>query len=177
MLARVVVLLLEYNLSVLYVTVIHCLGCKVNMNNQLSRGDRASCYRGRLLQGHCMQNYHINGEIAHGSSILIHQRNHVETKPSTHANYSRYGQKSLFTPLKLFYASSQLFFYSQSRRMVFKNCNIRAVYNVSQHYMNDASIVASCMCVYAKNMALIWGKLLQISWGTLIQYGTLKMYT
>ena len=32
----------------------------------------ASCYRGRLLQGHFMQNYYIDGEIADNSSILIH---------------------------------------------------------------------------------------------------------
>ena len=36
----------------------------------------ASCYRGRLLQGRCMQNYHIDGEIADSSCIRIHQRNH-----------------------------------------------------------------------------------------------------
>ena len=33
----------------------------------------ASCYRGRLLQGRFMQNYHIDGEIADISCILIHQ--------------------------------------------------------------------------------------------------------
>ena len=33
-----------------------------------------------------------------------------EAKPSTHANYTRYGQKSLFIPLKLVYACSLLFF-------------------------------------------------------------------
>ena len=38
--------------------------------------------------------------------------------------------------------------------MVCQNLNIRTVCNVSQHYMNDASIDASCICVYAKNMAL-----------------------
>ena len=41
--------------------------------------------------------------------------------------------------------------------MVGKNWNIRAVYNVSQHYINDASImciVAACTSVYPKNMAL-----------------------
>ena len=32
----------------------------------------ASCYRGRLLQGHFMQNYYIDGEIADSSSMLIH---------------------------------------------------------------------------------------------------------
>ena len=32
-----------------------------------------SCYRGRLLQQrHLVQNYHIDGEIADTSSILIH---------------------------------------------------------------------------------------------------------
>ena len=36
----------------------------------------ASCYRGRLLQGHFMRNYYIDGEIADSSFILIHQRNH-----------------------------------------------------------------------------------------------------
>ena len=36
----------------------------------------ASCYRGRLLQEHFMQNYYIDGEIADSSSILIHQGNH-----------------------------------------------------------------------------------------------------
>ena len=36
----------------------------------------ASCYRGRLLQGHFLQNYYIDGEIADSSSILIHQWNH-----------------------------------------------------------------------------------------------------
>ena len=47
-----------------------------------------------------------------------------------HANYSRYGQKSLFTPLKLVYASSQLvFYYSQSRKSVCKNWNMLTVYN------------------------------------------------
>ena len=29
----------------------------------------ASCYSGRLLQGHFMQNYYIDGEIADSSSI------------------------------------------------------------------------------------------------------------
>ena len=36
----------------------------------------ASCYRGRLLRGHFMQNYQIDGEIADGNCIIIHQRNH-----------------------------------------------------------------------------------------------------
>ena len=41
--------------------------------------------------------------------------------------------------------------------MVCKNWNIRTVYNVSQHYINDASLmftVAACTGVYPKNMAL-----------------------
>ena len=41
--------------------------------------------------------------------------------------------------------------------MVCKNWNIRTVYNVSRHYINDVSIlciVAACTCVYPKNMAL-----------------------
>ena len=41
--------------------------------------------------------------------------------------------------------------------MVCKNWNIRTVYNVSQHYINDASlmcIVAACTAIYPKNMAL-----------------------
>ena len=41
--------------------------------------------------------------------------------------------------------------------MVCKNWNIRTVYNVSQHYINDASlmcIAAECTDVYPKNMAL-----------------------
>ena len=36
----------------------------------------ACCYGGRLLQGHFMQNYYIDGEIADSSYILIHQGNH-----------------------------------------------------------------------------------------------------
>ena len=36
----------------------------------------ASCYRGRLLHGRFMQNYHIDGEIADSSYIRIHQGNH-----------------------------------------------------------------------------------------------------
>ena len=36
----------------------------------------ASCYRGRLLQGHFMQHYYIDGEIADSCSIIIHQGNH-----------------------------------------------------------------------------------------------------
>ena len=36
----------------------------------------ASCYRDWLLQGHVMQNYHIDGELGDSSCILIHQRNH-----------------------------------------------------------------------------------------------------
>ena len=36
----------------------------------------ASCYGGRLLQGHFMQNYYNDGEIADSSFILIHQGNH-----------------------------------------------------------------------------------------------------
>ena len=40
----------------------------------------ASCYRGRLLQGHFMQNYYIDGEIAGSSFILIHQGNHWRNK-------------------------------------------------------------------------------------------------
>ena len=41
--------------------------------------------------------------------------------------------------------------------MVCKNGNICTVYNVSQHYINDASImciVAACTGVYPKNRAL-----------------------
>ena len=41
--------------------------------------------------------------------------------------------------------------------MVFKNGNLRTVYNVSQNDINDASlmcIVAACTGVYPKNMAL-----------------------
>ena len=41
--------------------------------------------------------------------------------------------------------------------MVCKNGNIRSVYNVSQRYINDASlmcIIAVCTGVYPKNMAL-----------------------
>ena len=41
--------------------------------------------------------------------------------------------------------------------MVCKNGNIRTVYNVSQHYINDASImgiVTAYTGVYPKNMAL-----------------------
>ena len=41
--------------------------------------------------------------------------------------------------------------------MVCKNGNIRTVYNVSQHYINDAflmCIVAACTGVYPKNIAL-----------------------
>ena len=41
--------------------------------------------------------------------------------------------------------------------MVYKNGNIRTVYNVSRYYINDASIlcfVAVCTCVYPKIMAL-----------------------
>ena len=40
----------------------------------------ASCYRGGLLQNHVRQNYHIDGEIADSSPILIHQRNHCRNK-------------------------------------------------------------------------------------------------
>ena len=40
----------------------------------------ASCYRGRLLQGRFMQNYHIDGEIADSSCIRIHQGNHWRKK-------------------------------------------------------------------------------------------------
>ena len=50
---------------------------------------------------------------------------------------------------------------------------IRAVYNVSQHYINDAWIYASMQHTHAfiwKTWP--WGKLLQKSWGMLIQYGT-----
>ena len=36
----------------------------------------ASCYRGRLLQWDFMQNYHIDGETADSSSLLIHQSIH-----------------------------------------------------------------------------------------------------
>ena len=70
----------------------------------------ASCHRGRLLQGRFMQNDHIDGEIADSSPILSTKGNTDERKQSMHANYSRYGQKSLFIPLQLLYASSQLFF-------------------------------------------------------------------
>ena len=41
--------------------------------------------------------------------------------------------------------------------MVCKNGGIRTLHNVSRYYINDASIiciVASCTCVYPKNMAL-----------------------
>ena len=40
----------------------------------------ASCYGGRLLQGHFMQNCYIDGEIADISFILIHQGNHWRNK-------------------------------------------------------------------------------------------------
>ena len=56
--------------------------------------------------------------------------------------------------------------------MVCKNGNIRTLYNVSQHYINDASlmcIVAVCTGVYPKNMAL--GQVVTKIGGTLIQYG------
>ena len=74
-----------------------------------------------------------------------------------HANYSRYGQQSLFIPLKLVYASSHIFFhYGQSRKIVCKNWNILTVYNVSQHYITRCileCIVAACTCVYPETMA------------------------
>ena len=70
----------------------------------------ASCYRGRLLQGHFMQNYHIDAEIAYRSSILIHQRNHWRNKTIDARELFEIWKKSLLTPLKRFYASSQLFF-------------------------------------------------------------------
>ena len=41
--------------------------------------------------------------------------------------------------------------------MVYKNGNMRTVYNVSRYHINDASIlciVAACTCVYPKNMAM-----------------------
>ena len=55
------------------------------LSGDVSRGSRigetgASCYRGRLLQGRFMQNYHIDGEIADSSCIRIHQGNHWRKK-------------------------------------------------------------------------------------------------
>ena len=44
-------------------------------NSQLGETGARS-YRGRLLQGHFMQNYYIDGEIADSISILIHQGNY-----------------------------------------------------------------------------------------------------
>ena len=47
------------------------------LNKKLNVGETgARSYRGRLLQGHFMQNYYIDGEIADSSSILIHQGNY-----------------------------------------------------------------------------------------------------
>ena len=52
---------------------------KVFLNAHLLRwvGETgASCYRGRLLQGRFMQNYHIDGEIVDSCCVRIHQGNH-----------------------------------------------------------------------------------------------------
>ena len=49
----------------------------VHTHTQANIGETgASCYRGRLLQGRFLQNYHIDGEIADSSCIRIHQGNH-----------------------------------------------------------------------------------------------------
>ena len=77
-----------------------------------------------------------------------------ERKPSMLENYSIYGQTSLFIPLKLFthlhnFSSSKV----NHKEWFVKNVNIRTSYNVSQHYINDASllcIVAACTGVYPK---------------------------
>ena len=56
--------------------------------------------------------------------------------------------------------------------MVSKNWNIRNVYKVSQHYKNVASIYASLRHARAFiRKTWHWGKLLQKSWGTLIEHG------
>ena len=65
----------------------------------------ASCYRGVLCKTIIL--------VAKSSTAVLSESTKGTTderKPSMHANYSRYGQKSLFIPLKLFYASSQFFF-------------------------------------------------------------------
>ena len=99
-----------------------------------------------------------------------------ERKPSMHANYSSYGQKSLFIPLKLFFthlhnvSSSKV---NHEGRFLKSGTYVGpTVYNVSQHYINDASTCASLPRARAFiRKTWPWGKLLQKSWGTLIQYG------
>ena len=52
------------------------LGTKNSKSNEGIGETGASCYRGRLLQEHFMQNYYIDGEITDSSFILIHEGNH-----------------------------------------------------------------------------------------------------
>ena len=59
----------------------------------------ASCYRGRLLQGHFMQNYYIDGEIADSSFIIIHKGNHWRNQTiDARELYERRTKMTFYTP-------------------------------------------------------------------------------
>ena len=53
-----------------------CLNCLVVVHTDYLGETGASCYRGRLLQGRFLKNYHVDGEIADSSCIRVHQGNH-----------------------------------------------------------------------------------------------------
>ena len=59
------------------------------------------CYRGVLCKTITLMAQSPTAVVSESTMGTTDER-----KPSMHANYSRYGQKSLFIPLKLFYASS-----------------------------------------------------------------------
>ena len=63
------------------------------------------CYRGVLCKTITLMAKSPTADVSESTKVTTDER-----KPSMHGNYSRYGQKSLFIPLKLFYAYSQLFF-------------------------------------------------------------------
>ena len=70
----------------------------------------ASCYRGSLLQGRLCKTITL---MAKSPTAVVSESTKATTderKPSMHANYSRYGHKSLFILPTLVYASSQLLF-------------------------------------------------------------------
>ena len=137
----------------------------------------ASCYRGRLLQRR------FYAKLSHW---WRHRRQQLYPNPSreplTKENHRctqiiRDMDKNHFVyPWNLFtylhnFSSSEVNY----EEWLVKNWNVRAVYNASQHYINDASIFFMCASLpHARafiRKTWPWGKMLQKSWGTLIQYG------
>ena len=100
----------------------------------------ASCYRGRLLQGHFMQNYYIDGEIADSSSIIVHQGNHRRNKTVDACELYEIRKKITFYTPETFFTHVHYFSSStvNNENWFVKKWQRCAVCNVSQLYINDA---------------------------------------